>query len=231
MNELAPGLGDSQRAVLALLKRRGPATILELEAAAGLSRENLREHLRALTREGLVERSGLRRAGRGRPAVVYRLTGPGERLFPQRQGELLRELATFLHAEGQDQALDRFFAARAEARRPRLVARIEGLAGAERVREVAAILDEEGFVAEVEAGADGRPRLRLCHCPLRELVEVSHAACRAEIALVEQLLGGPARRESFIPDGAPSCTYSFATLNQAAGASRRAARSETESPK
>lgn len=230
MNDLAPGLGDSQRTLLALLKRRGPTTIVDLESAAGLSRETLREHLRSLDREGLVERAGVHRAGRGRPALVYRLTERGERLFPQRQGELLGELARFLSADGGD-ALDRFFAARAGARRRRLLARVEGLAGAERLREVAAILDEQGYVAEVEPGADGAPRLRLCHCPLRELVAVSHAACRAEIALVEELLGGPARRESFIPDGAPSCTYSFATLNRAGGASRRGAQPETENPR
>ncbi len=230
MNDLAPGLGDSQRTLLALLKRRGPTTIVDLEAAAGLSRETLREHLRSLDREGLVERAGLRRAGRGRPALVYRLTERGERLFPQRQGELLGELAKFLLADGGD-ALDRFFAARAAARRPRLLARVEGLAGAERVREVAAILDEEGYVAEVEPGRDGGPRLRLCHCPLRELVAVSHAACRAEISLVEELLGAAAHREAFMPDGAPSCTYSFASLYSAAGAPRRAAHPATENPR
>lgn len=230
MNDFAPGLGDSQRTLLALLKRRGPTTIVDLETVSGLSRETLREHLRSLGREGLVERAGLLRAGRGRPALVYRLTERGERLFPQRQGELLGELATFLLADGGD-ALDRFFSARAATRRPRLLARVEGLTGAERVREVAAILDEEGYVAEVEPGPDGGPRLRLCHCPLRELVAVSHAACRAEISLVEDLLGAAARREAFIPDGAPSCTYSFASPSPAAGVSRRAAHPETEKPR
>lgn len=228
MNDLAPGLRDSQRALLALLKRRGPRTILDLEAEAGLARESLRDHLRSLTAQGLVERSGVRRAGPGRPAVVYRLSERGERLFPQRQGELLGELATFLRADDPD-ALERFFAARAAARRPRLQARVAGLAGAERVRAVAALLDEEGFLAETEPGADGETRLRLCHCPLRELVQVSHVACRAELALVEELLGRPARRESFMPEGGTSCTYSFPDRPADAADPRPAASTETES--
>ena len=212
MTDLAPGLRESQRALLGLLKRRGPTTIQELESAVDLSRESLRDHLRSLAAQGLVERWGVRRSGPGRPALVYRLTAQGERLFPQRQGELLRELATFLLADGGGDALERFFAARAEARRPRLRARVAGLEGEARVVAVATLLDEEGFLAETEPGADGEIRLRLCHCPLRELVEVSHVACRAELALVEELLGRSARRESFMPEGASSCTYSFAPI-------------------
>lgn len=211
MDEMAPGLGESQREVLALLKRRGEATIQELEDPARRSRESLRDHLRSLVAQGLVERSGVRRAGPGRPALVYRLSPRGERLFPQRQGQLLGELASFLLAEGRGDTLDRFFTAQTEARRPRLEARVAGLAGLERLRAVATLLDEEGFVAEVEETADGAPRLRLCHCPLRELVAVSHAPCRAEIARIEELLGRSARRESFIPSGESSCTYSFPT--------------------
>ena len=77
------------------------------------------------------------------------------------------------------------------------------------MKTVAAILTEEGFLAEVTEPGGGSPRLRLCHCPLREVVAVSHLPCRAELALVEELLGCRLERETFIPDGASACTYAL----------------------
>ena len=47
-----------------------------------------------------------------------------------------------------------------------------GVPEAERLDAVAKLLSEEGFLAEVVSDATGR-HLRLAHCPLRELVEVS----------------------------------------------------------
>jgi predicted ArsR family transcriptional regulator len=210
VHDLAPGLGDSQRVLLGLLKRRGPTTILELEAAVGLARESVRDHLQSLVAAGFVERAGLRRAGPGRPAAVYRLSDRGERLFPQREPELLREMAVFILAERREDVLERFLAARAAGKRERLGERLAGLTGLERAEALAAILDEEGFLAEIEPTAEGRCLLRLCHCPLRELVAVTRLPCRSELQLVRDLLGLELRRESFMPDGASSCTYSFA---------------------
>ena len=209
MDPLTPGLGSSQRLLLERLKRRGPSTLAELERVSGLARESVRDHLRALAALGLVERSEVRRAGPGRPPLLFRLSARGEALFPRREGELLAELAAFLLAEGGEEQLARFFAARAEVRRGPLQARVAGLAGSERVREVARILDEEGFLAEVEElpGGDGACRLRLCHCPLADLVRVSRLPCRAELALVGELLGQTPRREEFMPEGAICCTY------------------------
>lgn len=212
-----PGLGTSQRILLERLKRLGSAALGELEGDLGLARETVRDHLKALGAEGLVERAGVRREGPGRPQVLYRLSAEGERLFPRREGELLRELAGFLIDDGREELLAAFFERRAAGKRERLAARIAGLGPERRLREIAAILTEEGFLAEVAEPAAGAPRLRLCHCPLREVVAVSHLPCRAELALIEDLLGRRLERETFIPDGASACTY--AVLDRAADAS------------
>ncbi len=202
------GLGESQRALLFGLKRLGEASLAEL-GAAGLARETVRDHLRSLQAVGLVERAGVRREGRGRPQVLYRLTDRGEELFPQREGELLGELAGFLLADDRREILESFFAERNRSNRERLVRRLDGLAGRERIAELAGAMTEEGFLAEVADGSGGGPRLRLCHCPWRHLVEVSRLPCRAELKLVAELLGRDLKRESFMPDGDATCTYSL----------------------
>ena len=207
----SPGLGEAQRLVLGELKRRGEATVEELRVA-DLARETVRDHLKSLQGRGLVERAGSRRSGPGRPEVVYRLTGRGDELFPRRHGELLRELVEFLGEETGEEVLERFFDARTERKRRAALDRLDGLEGEARLAEVAAILSEEGFLAEaLEPGEGGDGRLRLCHCPWSELVAVSRVPCRAELGLVSELLGTSLTRESFIPDGGASCTYRVGT--------------------
>ncbi len=204
----SPGLGESQKSILEGLLRSGEATLADLEAELDLATETLRDHLKALEAKDLVERAGLRRQGRGRPRVVYRLSRSGQDLFPRREGELLRELASFLQDTGNHQLLERFFETRLQRKRKQLLHQVEGLSGIERMEMVARMLSEEGFMAEIEATSSGR-RLRLCHCPLRDVVAVSHLPCRAELNLVGELLGEPLQRQTFMPDGANRCSYSI----------------------
>ncbi len=195
-------LGASQRRLLEVLKRRGSATLLEVSAALALSRETVREHLNALAAGALVARNGTRRGGRGRPEILYRLTRRAESLFPQRDGAVLGELAAWLRSHGGDAMLKRFFEERAGRRRDEAMRRVAKLKGRRRLEEVARILSEEGYMAEVEGGA-----LRLCHCPIAQAVAVTRAPCRAELAFVESLLGRPLTRTDYLPDGGASCTY------------------------
>ena len=206
-----PGIGESQRRILGLIKRSGECTLARLEADFDLNRETLRTHLKSLVAMGLVERPGVHRKGPGRPHVLFRLTGAGEALFPRREGELLGELAGFLHEKGRRDLLEEFFERRLARRRRELAPRVAGLRGRDRLEAVAGILSEEGFVAEVVAGGAGT-RLRLCHCPLQDLVAVSDLPCRYEKRLVEGLLGERSRRDGFIPDGDYACAYAIGSL-------------------
>src|SRR3990172_1803931 len=79
--------------ILDHLKRQGRASIPDLAQAFGLSPETIRAHVRALSDAGLVAAAGSRSAGRGRPERLWALTRTAERLFPRREGEILRGLA------------------------------------------------------------------------------------------------------------------------------------------
>ncbi len=209
-----PGLGASQRTLLELLKRRGEVTLAEVETGMEVARETVRSHLESLTAQHLIERAGVRRQGPGRPQVVYRLSAQGEALFPRREGEMLAELARYLLQSEHPELLEEFFAARTHLKRERLAQRMEGLEVGERLNEIARSLSTEGYLAEAELKGGEPIRLRLCHCPLRELVAVTHLPCRAEMKLAEELLGRPLDRIQFMPDGDASCTYAVASSPQ-----------------
>lgn len=204
----ASGLGASQRRVLVLLKRDGEQSVGELAARLELAAETVRGHMSALAGHGLVRRAGSRKDGPGRPEILYGLTDGAETLFPQEEGRLLRELTAYLTGEGHDGVLEAFFEARLERQREEARERVQGLDGRERLEAVADVLTEEGFMAEVVEDGDGEAGLRLCHCPLKEMVAVSRLPCRAEVAWIRQLLGLELTRRSWMPEGDRTCTYS-----------------------
>ena len=173
-----PGIGESQRRILGLIKRSGECTLARLEADFDLNRETLRTHLKSLVAMGLVERPGVHRKGPGRPHVLYRLTAAGEALFPRREGELLGELADFLHQNGRRDLLEEFFERRLARRRRELAPRVAGLRGRERFEAIAGILSEQGFVAEVVAG---RMSLHLA----RQIARATHDGQRLILTAIE----------------------------------------------
>ena len=95
-------------------------------------------------------------------------------------------------------------------RRPEALARVAPLHGRERIEEVARIFAELGFMPVIET--DGAaPRLRLCHCPIRDLVAATRIPCRAEIGFLAELLGEPLNRVRYLPAGDDSCSYEQAS--------------------
>lgn len=202
-------IGESQGRILEHLKRRGSGTIPEMAEVLDLSVETIRTHLKSLEREGLVEREGSRRSGPGRPEILYALTDTSEALFPNQEGTLLQNLAVFLQDKGQADLVRDFFDDQVERRYGVVRERLEGLDDEDRIEEVARVLTEEGFMAEVVTDDEGRRLLQLCHCPMRNLVEVTKAPCRSELRFIREMLGQRLVRVSYIPSGDASCCYAL----------------------
>jgi predicted ArsR family transcriptional regulator len=202
-----PGLGTSRRALLAALKRRGPSALTDLRADLALAPATVREHLLALTREGLVARHGTRKSGRGRPEVIWALTPAAEDLFPRRDGAVLHELVTWMGAHGGAELLGGFFEGRIGKRRQTARTRLARKKGIRRVAEVARMLSEEGYLAEAVRGSDGAPVLRIFHCPVKDLVAATDLPCRTELGLVRELLGGTLTRLEHAAHKQGTCSY------------------------
>ena len=206
---IIPRIGESQSRMLEYLKRRGSGTIPDLGAALGLSVETILTHMKALRIGGLVERRGSRSSGPGRPEILYGLSDAADALFPSREGQLLHDLTSFLEDRGEGDLVRAFFDAQVERRRAVARARLEGLEGDARIDGVARVLTDEGFMAQVETDDEGRTLLRLCHCPMKKLVEVTRAPCRSELRFVRDLLGERPVRVSYIPSGDAACCYTL----------------------
>lgn len=194
--------GGTRERILVLLRRHGRLSAPRLAELLQLTPVGVRRHLALLERDGLVDATTVK-PKRGRPTAVYRLTDDGLETFPRHYDEVAREALAFL--KGRDAAtLAQFLAWRNERLAASYAGRVEGATLAERTDALAEVLNEQGFMAEVEP-ADGGLRLCQHNCTVEHLAAALPDLCASEAELFERLLGTRVEREATIVDGAVRC--------------------------
>src|SRR3954471_13308816 len=143
--------GALRRQILVHLRRDGPSTPDQLAVAIGASRTGVLQQLRALEATHFVSRQTIRH-GVGRPRHLYELTGDAQELFPSNYDGLAAGLLSAIGAVGGDSLIEQVFQARRRQIGDRVRRQIEERVGAdaplaERVRALAVIQDEQGYLA------------------------------------------------------------------------------------
>jgi len=204
-----------RQAILVRLRQGGPASPDELAVALGASRTGVLQQLRTLEHRDLV-RHETERHGVGRPRHRYDVTPAAQKLFPSNYSGLAAGLLQAIESVGGEDLVDQVLTAHGR----RSGERVRGLiaqrlpAGAsliERVRELAVVQDEQGYLTEVQLAPDGTIRLHERNCAVFHVASGQPAVCAAELALFREVLGGDVVREAHIVAGARCCTYRIST--------------------
>jgi DeoR family transcriptional regulator, suf operon transcriptional repressor len=147
------------------------------------------------------------RGGRGRPKHWFGLTRDAEGFFPKAYGGLTNELLGYV-TEADPELVERIFERRRQRRVEQARVRLGGLAFAAKVRELARILDEDGYLADFEACPDGTFRVTEHNCAVLDVAERYGGACSSEIAFLREALPeARIERVSHMIAGAHSCAY------------------------
>ena len=196
-------LAPTRRAVVMTLKQRGEATIEELASELSVTTSAVRQHLQSLAADGLVAHRE-ERSGPGRPRHWYRLTAAAETLFPKRYGELTNQLLGFF----DDAQVDGAFESRRQARTSRALARLGDRPFDDRVCELAAILDEDGYLADCSRQPDGTWMVTEHNCAVIDVARLYGQACTSEIAFLRDALpDADIERVAHMISGAHVCAY------------------------
>jgi predicted ArsR family transcriptional regulator len=199
-------LKESRSAIVELLKTRGALSAEELAAELAVSKVGVRRHLSLLESDGLVCYEAERRE-RGRPRYVYRLTAKANCLFPRSYDEFARDVLAQIEREFGADGLRKVLCGRADELIESLRQALDGLTFDERVRRLAEIVSEKGYLAEARRLKDGSFRLRQRNCPV-ENVAVSHPqVCQEEMRVYSEALQCEVVRECRIADGAEVCEF------------------------
>ena len=176
------------------------------------ARWGVRQHLAILEEEGLVEHYR-EKQGRGRPPHIYRLTDDASGLFPTTYANfavgLMHEVAKF-NGPG---FINTVFRGRMKEQLQTYQVRLQGKALPERVKELARIRDEEGYMARFDENEDDYV-LTEHNCPIALIAEEYPHVCEIETALFRQSLDAKVVRVEHLMQGSHKCCYRIPKANE-----------------
>jgi predicted ArsR family transcriptional regulator len=199
-------LPTTRREVLDLLKKRGEQGADQLASSMGLTISAVRQQLAGLQKEGLV---GFReaRSGPGRPRHLYHLTPAAEGLYPRAYAELTNELLDYV-GDAQPELVDEIFRRRRQRRIENAQSRLAGKDFAGMVKELATILDGDGYLAEAVAEPDGSFLIVEHNCAILGIALRYGQACGTELDFIRTVLPeANIERIAHMVQGASNCSY------------------------
>ena len=206
-NTALANLPAARRAVLLALKTRGETTAEQLARDLGVTVGAVRQQLGPLSEERLVAWRDERKGSTGRPRRWYCLAPAAESFFPKRYGQLTNQLLGFIE-ETEPKLVARAFDERARQRRARAEVRLAGRDFEDQVRELARILDEDGYLADCSPGPDGSWRISELNCAILDVARHHREACGSELAFLRAVLpDATVERVTHILSGGHSCSY------------------------
>ena len=200
--------GKTRRAIVRLLKQEGAMDSAAMARRLKLTPMAVRQHLYELQTEKMVTAEE-RKVPLGRPAKHWQLTREADRLFPDAYAELsvalIGAMQQTLGADGMQRVLDaRFGQMRAAYQK-----RIDSAAPiAAKLKELARIRTEEGYMAEVRRDGDAYLFIEN-HCPICAAANSCQGLCLSELELFQSVLGPAAHieRTEHIIAGNRRCVY------------------------
>jgi len=207
------GERKTRRAIVKILKTQGPLGSAQLADQLGLTAMAVRQHLYALQNEGHVEAEE-RPVPIGRPAKHWRLTREADQFFPEAYAELNVSLIQALRDTFGEKGLEQVLGSRCAQQRRDYSKRIRPTDPLEKkLRELARVRTEEGYMAEVRREKDGSYLLVENHCPICAAANTCQGFCSTELDLFRSVLGRGVvvEREEHIVSGDRRCAYRVTT--------------------
>jgi len=191
-----------------LLKQQGAMDSAAMARRLKLTPMAVRQHLYELQTEKMVIAEE-RKVPLGRPAKHWQLTREADRLFPDAYAELsvalIGAMQQTLGADSMQRVLDARFGQMQAAYQKRIDAAAPIAA---KLKELARIRTEEGYMAEVRRDGDAYLFIEN-HCPICAAANSCQGLCLSELELFQSVLGPAAHieRTEHIIAGNRRCVY------------------------
>lgn len=211
MNQrLIAEIGKSQRLrVVNRLKRTHGLSVNELSQALGMSYMGIKQHCIELQKLGYLDtwRRPKSDTQVGRPEMIYRLTQKAHQLFPEASNlmtlALLEEAQALYGPTAASKLLFMVFQRKTEA----YLGRVQAETLEERVRQLAALRDTEGYMAEVEKDEE-KWQIVEHHSPLSDLLDAYPTLLpRLEQEMFGRVLRTTVKRDQTVASGLYWCVF------------------------
>jgi predicted ArsR family transcriptional regulator len=199
----------TRRAIVQLLKQEGGLNAEALAAYLEITAMAVRQHLYALQAEQLVTYQEESRP-MGRPAKIWQLTPLADRLFPDGYAELTLSLLNSVKEAFGEAGLDRLLEIRTRQQLDGYTQQLKGKRSLkQRLNKLVEIRTNEGYMAEVQAQANGSFLLIENHCPICAAATACTGLCAKELEVFQSILGNEinVQRVEHIIAGERRCAY------------------------
>lgn len=203
----------AQERILQLLKTQGAMTAQQLGEQLAMTTMGARQHLGLLQEKQLIGTFD-KKAGKGRPAKYWFLTGQGHEQFPDRHAELTVNMLENVRELFGEQGLEQLVARREQGQLERYQQALASCHSLEeQLHTLATLRSEEGYMAEVEYKGDGW-LFTEHHCPICAAARHCQQFCAAELDIFKQCFGKhvTVERRQHMVGGDQRCAY-FVTIN------------------
>ncbi|MDQ6722950.1 MAG: ArsR family transcriptional regulator [Thermoproteota archaeon] len=188
LKSISDKYSDPKRQILYFLKIMQQAGLQDLSKAMKISRMAIHKHLTDLLNRGLVESIEVR-MGVGRPKMLYSLSSAGKTIFPKSYGDIAIIALNFIEQKMGKKAVESILRERQSELYDRYYSRIQYLDFDYKVKELAKIRDEEGYIAESKKNQKNNIHVLLeYNCPIIMIAEKHWEACFIETELFEKVL-------------------------------------------
>jgi predicted ArsR family transcriptional regulator len=205
--------------ILRFLKTAGGSEVKAIAGACGLTTMAVRRHLLDLRAAGLIQVKTERRP-KGRPTTVHSLSELGDAEFPRDYEGLACDLLSSLSALDGEPKIRQVFRHRRQEMTARYLSRMKSKNLEQRVCEVAAILTECGYMADVSPTGRGSFLLTEHNCALPRVAKCFPVTCDEELCLIRDLVGASVTRVSHVLAGDRQCSYLIQRKKTPTGASK-----------
>ena len=191
--------------ILELLRRRGSSSAETIAGGLGVTPNAIRQHLTNLERDGLVV-SRPERSGRGRPALLFRITERADAVFPKRYGQLATMVLQEVQEMGGPDALDEIFARVAKRHAGAIERDLDGLGFEEKLERVVSWIGRAGTLVERSETTEG-VRVTIHNCPFRNTALKFPQVCTITPQLITHLTGAAVSQSDSIHRRDPYCSF------------------------
>ncbi len=188
------------------LRRRRSASAVDLAEVFGISTNAVRQQLLTLERDGYVVERSVRR-GPTKPTLQYSLAPAADALFPQRYDKMLNAVLHEIRESLGGAALETVLGKLGERAATNYRARLTAPDVKGRTYELAALLRENGVVADVVETPGGGIELREHNCPYGQTVGEHPEVCSIIHTVLQETVSSEMRQIESIATGGDACRF------------------------
>ncbi|MGN6624750.1 MAG: helix-turn-helix transcriptional regulator [Candidatus Nitrosocosmicus sp.] len=189
---IVEGFSEPKKKIIYYLKVMQQANLEELSSVMKISRMAVHKHLNTLQKRGLIESVETRgQQVVGRPRMIYQLTSQSKTIFPKSYSAIATHALDFIERNMGNDGVVKVLQERQEELFDQYYDRLKDLDFDQKVKELAKIRDEEGYMAESKNESKNRRIQTILeyNCPIIHIAEKHWEACTVETKLFEKLLG------------------------------------------